>query len=574
MARGPVARACARCRRRCARRWPPPAPAALARCAAATRSTSRRCAARRSPTATCGGAAPSRSTSTGWTASPRPSLRARARRRAPARRGRGASPPTPTAYGARDELDRLIYQDLRLRLPELLLMRVDKLTMANAVEARVPFLDHELVELAMAIPRDGEGSRRRRQARAQARRRGPARRRTSSGGPSRASARRSRSGSAASSADQPRRTSSPARRSTSSAISTAGGSTTSCALHRAGAPTARSSSGTCSTCPSGSTTGSPAASRSRRERHELLVVVGARPNFVKVAPVVHALSATPGVHVRDPVHTGQHYDAALSDAFLGAARHPAARPPLGVGSGAHARADGGGACSASSACCEQERLDAVLVAGDVNSTMAAALAAAKALGRWPPGGGAALARLDDARGDQPGRHRSRVAICCCATAARRVDNLARRGHRSRRASRRRRQHDDRLPASSSCRRRGRGRLERHGLEPRGATSLVTLHRPASSTNPSASPRRWTSSRDLAAGCRWSSRCTRARARGSTRRPRVPDAIRPARAAGLPRLHRAGGAGAARDHRLRRESRRRRRRSASRASPTAPRPSAR
>jgi len=56
-------------------------------------------------------------------------------------------------YGARDGLDQLVYQDLRLRLPELLLMRVDKLTMANAIEARVPFLDHELVELAMAIPR-------------------------------------------------------------------------------------------------------------------------------------------------------------------------------------------------------------------------------------------------------------------------------------------------------------------------------------------------------------------------------------------------------------------------------------
>ncbi len=72
-------------------------------------------------------------------------------------------------FGARDDLDRLIYQDLRLRLPELLLMRVDKLTMANAVEARVPFLDHELVELAMAIPRDREDQRRRRQAPAQAR---------------------------------------------------------------------------------------------------------------------------------------------------------------------------------------------------------------------------------------------------------------------------------------------------------------------------------------------------------------------------------------------------------------------
>ena len=49
-----------------------------------------------------------------------------------------------------------------MRLPELLLMRVDKLTMANAVEARVPFLDHEIVELAMGLPhsekiRDGVG---------------------------------------------------------------------------------------------------------------------------------------------------------------------------------------------------------------------------------------------------------------------------------------------------------------------------------------------------------------------------------------------------------------------------------
>ena len=54
--------------------------------------------------------------------------------------------------GAHEDLQRMIYQDLRLRLPELLLMRVDKLTMASAVEARVPFLDHQLVELAMAMP--------------------------------------------------------------------------------------------------------------------------------------------------------------------------------------------------------------------------------------------------------------------------------------------------------------------------------------------------------------------------------------------------------------------------------------
>ncbi len=60
-----------------------------------------------------------------------------------------------------DQLLRMIYQELKLRLPELLLMRVDKMTMATSVEARVPFLDHKLVEFAMAIPshlkyRDGE----------------------------------------------------------------------------------------------------------------------------------------------------------------------------------------------------------------------------------------------------------------------------------------------------------------------------------------------------------------------------------------------------------------------------------
>ncbi len=63
-----------------------------------------------------------------------------------------------------DELERMIYQELKLRLAELLLMRVDKITMANSIEARVPFLDHRLVEFAMTIPRsmkyrDGETKR-------------------------------------------------------------------------------------------------------------------------------------------------------------------------------------------------------------------------------------------------------------------------------------------------------------------------------------------------------------------------------------------------------------------------------
>src|SRR5262249_44148492 len=64
----------------------------------------------------------------------------------------------PTA----DFLERMIYLELKMRLAELLLMRVDKITMATSVEARVPFLDHKLVEFSMNIPRklkyrDGQG---------------------------------------------------------------------------------------------------------------------------------------------------------------------------------------------------------------------------------------------------------------------------------------------------------------------------------------------------------------------------------------------------------------------------------
>jgi asparagine synthase (glutamine-hydrolysing) len=52
-----------------------------------------------------------------------------------------------------DFLARMTYLELKLRLPELLLMRVDKITMATSIEARVPFLDHKLVEHAMGVPR-------------------------------------------------------------------------------------------------------------------------------------------------------------------------------------------------------------------------------------------------------------------------------------------------------------------------------------------------------------------------------------------------------------------------------------
>jgi len=61
---------------------------------------------------------------------------------------RSDADPTGTA----DELTRMIHTEFRLRLPELLLMRVDKITMSTSIEARVPFLDHDLVDLTMDIP--------------------------------------------------------------------------------------------------------------------------------------------------------------------------------------------------------------------------------------------------------------------------------------------------------------------------------------------------------------------------------------------------------------------------------------
>lgn len=62
--------------------------------------------------------------------------------------------PFDRSYPGRDTLTRMIHNEFRLRLPELLLMRVDKIGMASSLEARVPFLDHKLVEFTMDIPEE------------------------------------------------------------------------------------------------------------------------------------------------------------------------------------------------------------------------------------------------------------------------------------------------------------------------------------------------------------------------------------------------------------------------------------
>src|SRR5436853_1189172 len=107
----------------------------------------------------------------------------------------------------------------------------------------------------------------------------------------------------------------------------------------------------------------------------VLSVVGARPNFMKLAPLARALAARPTVH-HIVVHTGQHYDAELSDAFF---RDLDIVPPdcnLGVGSGSHAQQTAA-VMQRLEPLCIETRPDVVIVYGDVNSTMAAALVAAK-----------------------------------------------------------------------------------------------------------------------------------------------------------------------------------------------------
>ncbi len=107
----------------------------------------------------------------------------------------------------------------------------------------------------------------------------------------------------------------------------------------------------------------------------VLAVVGARPNFVKMAPVIEALGASNGVDVR-LLHTGQHYDQALSGGFIERLGMPQPDANLGVGSGSHAEQTSKVLVGVEEDL-REHRADLVLVAGDVNSTMAAALAATK-----------------------------------------------------------------------------------------------------------------------------------------------------------------------------------------------------
>ena len=107
------------------------------------------------------------------------------------------------------------------------------------------------------------------------------------------------------------------------------------------------------------------------------LIAAARPNFMKIAPLYHALSAELWCEPRI-VHTGQHYDSNMSDAFFSDLGLPHPHHHLGVGSGTHAEQTGG-VMVAYEKVCFIDRPDWIVVAGDVNSTIACALVGAKLL---------------------------------------------------------------------------------------------------------------------------------------------------------------------------------------------------
>ena len=147
-------------------------------------------------------------------------------------------------------------------------------------------------------------------------------------------------------------------------------------------------------------------------------VVGARPNYMKIAPVMEALRPVAGIR-QMLVNTGQHYDESMAGSLLQGARPAAPDRDLGVGSGTHAVQTAKVMIGVRGGLPRRAARSRVVV-GDVNSTMAASLVAAKLRdpGRARRGRPAQL-RPHHAGGDQPHRHRSARGSAADAVARRR-----------------------------------------------------------------------------------------------------------------------------------------------------------
>ena len=107
----------------------------------------------------------------------------------------------------------------------------------------------------------------------------------------------------------------------------------------------------------------------------IYLVAGARPNFMKIAPIIRALKARGGL-AHKIIHTGQHYDRAMNDVFFDELGIPQPDVFMAAGGGSHAQQTGK-IMIAFEELCQAEPPDAVLVVGDVNSTLACSIVAKK-----------------------------------------------------------------------------------------------------------------------------------------------------------------------------------------------------
>jgi UDP-N-acetylglucosamine 2-epimerase (non-hydrolysing) len=206
----------------------------------------------------------------------------------------------------------------------------------------------------------------------------------------------------------------------------------------------------------------------------IVFVVGTRPNLVKMAPVIRALRARFPEWPATLVHTGQHYDREMSDIFFDELGVPEPEHALGVGSGTHAQQTAR-VLERLEPILAAERPDLVVVPGDVNSTLAAALTAAKVeipVAHVESG----LRSFDRSMPEELNRlltdHLAQLCFVHCDDA---VTNLAREGIAGEVVRFVGNTMIDTLVALEE-RFRARGTAARLGLEA-GAYLLVTLHRP-------------------------------------------------------------------------------------------------
>ncbi len=217
-------------------------------------------------------------------------------------------------------------------------------------------------------------------------------------------------------------------------------------------------------------------------KHRILMVAGARPNFVKIAPLAAAFRKHRADFETILVHTGQHYDYAMSESFFQDLAIPKPDEHLGVGSGSHA-VQTARILESFEPVLLKHRPNVVLVVGDVNSTIACAMAAAK-LGVKVAHVEAGLRSFDTSMPEEINRVLTdRISDFWFVSEPSGVRNLSREGVESERIDWTGNVMIDALVANRPAIRRS-GILDRLGVRT-GGYGVLTLHRPINVDDPRA-----------------------------------------------------------------------------------------